>query len=183
MEDKLTVINKSPATRTAFCNATVGFEENIGLAYIELGRRLLLIRDERLYADQWDTFEEYVQEFRNISASTASKLITIYDVFVYQYKFTAKKLAAVRGWTLLAEIASIVTTREEAMDWVHKAATLTRSHLRAEVTEAKTGKLQKDCKHKNVAYLMVCVDGCGFKERVNELPKDIKKRLPAPKQK
>ena len=176
----LSVITKTPAAKVAFCTDTIKFKGKIEEHFLELGRRLGLIRDLALYAGQWETFEDYVVEFKNISPATASKLINIYAVFVDQHKISVKKLVQAGGWTLLAETLPLIKNKKDALEWLHKATVLTRTDLHREITEANTGTLQKNCKHTNHAYLMVCLDGCGYKERINELPKDLKRKELAP---
>ena len=175
MTKQLTVINKSPAARVGFCNATIAFKGKIEHDFLELGRRLMMIRDEKLYADQWETFEDFIVDLKNISEATASKLINIYRVFVIEYKIPVKRLVSAGGWTMIAEIIPLIKNKADATQWLHKATELTRTDLRREITEAKTGVSMAECTHPHdqQVYLRVCL-ACGIKERVNELPKDIK---------
>lgn len=173
----VTTINKSPQTRLAFCNQVIAYKGDIEASFLELGRRLMIVRDERLYADNWETFEEYLQELKNISEATASKLINIYRVFVVEYEIPVAKLITAGGWTMLAEPLALIKSKKDALHWLHLATTLTRSDLRKEILEAKTGVLQATCPHPAAEqiYLRFC-PACGDKERVNELPKDLKKK-------
>lgn len=172
MTQDLTTINRSPQARLAFCNQILEYKGGIEASFLELGRRLRLVREERLYSDQWESFDDYLMELKNISLPTATKLINIYGTFVVEYKIPVKKLVQAGGWTMLAETLPVVKSKEDALAWLEKATLLTRTDLRREIQEANTGILMRDCEHEESAYLRVCLR-CGIKERINLLPKDL----------
>ena len=149
-----------------FCNETLSFKNDIEVSFLELGARLQEIRDKALYADQWEDFASYLMEFKNLSEASASKLINIYQRFVIEYG-VPRKLIGEAGWTSLAETLPIVKNKKDAMDWVERAILLTRTDLRREIKEAKTGKLMAQCDHKKYYLLKVCED-CGVKHKVHE---------------
>lgn len=179
MKKDIAIITKTPAARAAFCEETTELEAKIGQTFIELGRRLMLIREHKLYADQHDSFEEYLAEFRSINESTASKLITIYAVLVVKFKISPRRLAKARGWTHLYAILELLKNKKQAVEWLAKAETLTRTDLQREITEAKSGKPQAECKHAESAFLKVCLSGCGLKERVSALPAEVQAKTSA----
>lgn len=167
----LTTITKTPQTRLAFCENVITREKGIGTDILAIAGDLMLIRDNRLYEGQWETFNEYLAEFRNIAESTASRLITIYEVFVLKYKIPPKKLAEARGWTLLYSVVGNVNSKAQAVEWLEKATELSRNDLKKEITEEHTGVQQKDCKHEESFFIWGCPT-CGIRERVSEMPKD-----------
>lgn len=170
--NKQVALLKTPALKLSFCNKIIALEQEIGSSLLHIARDLKIIRDNRLYEGQWSSFDEYISEFRNLAPSTASRIITVYEVFVEKYKIPIKKLAAARGWTHLYAVAGGLKNKEDAVAWLEKATELTRSDLQKEVTESKTGVAMRDCKHKNGAYIFACPD-CGDRERVSSLPDDV----------
>lgn len=119
----------------AYCDDTLQLKASLELHFLEIGKRLMEIRDGQLYRPYWDTFEEYLMEMK-LTAPTASKIITVYDKFVLQYKIPQKKLAAAGGWSMLYEIVPVSTSKQAATQWVEKAAEHPQYELRAEIREA-----------------------------------------------
>ena len=165
MSTALAEIKKTPLSRTRFCEETVEFKGRLEEGFIELGKRLMLIRENRLYADNWDTFEDYVLEFRNMSEPTATKLINLYKVLVLKYRVSGKLIAQAGGWSNLSETIPLIKSKEDALHWVHIATENTRTGLRRFITEAKTGKSMTGHKHDKPYHLLV-YPCCGLRERL-----------------
>ncbi len=119
-----------------YCEETLALKEGLELGFLTLGERLLRIRDERLHAPQWEDFDEFVAELK-MAPSTVSRLIGIYQKLVLEYKIAPAQIGKAGGWTVVAEV----------------------------FVEAKTGVLQRDCKHADTYTIKICRD-CG--ERTKE---------------
>lgn len=147
-----------------YCDETLEFKDKLEAGFLELGKRLANIRDNRLYEGKWDNFELYLMEFKNLSESTATKLINIYKKFVVEYGIKESDIVKAGGWSLLAETLPVVSNKKEAQHWVHSAGILNRTDLRRSIRETMTGVEMKDCKHQWVTFrLCTC---CGLRERV-----------------
>ena len=159
--------NLTETGRLKYCDETIAFTKTIEASFLELGRRLKVIRDERLYEVSWEDFASYLMEFRNLSESSASKLINLYEVYVLRYAFPVKRIADVGGWSLLAEALPVIKDKQSAEHWLTQATLLTRTDLRREIKEAKTGKEMRKCDHKK-RYVFSYCPTCGLKERIHE---------------
>lgn len=150
-----------------YVEETKGLKEAIEGRFIELGKRLKRIRDERLFEPQYHSFDEWLPEMK-MSQPTISKLINIYDRFVTEYGISEQQLLKAGGWTVIAEILPVSKTKEDAKEWIEKAENLTRTDLRAEIKEHKTGKKEKkrkDCEHRKAYDQRVC-PSCGLKVKL-----------------
>lgn len=147
-----------------YCKETMAIKDHIEESFIELGKRLLAIRDERKYEPYWSSFDEYLWEMK-LDKSRSSKLINIYEKFVVLYKIPIKDITKAGGWTLLAETLPVVHSREEAEEWVAKAPDMRQIDIRKEVKEIQTGIDMSKCKHENAYVIRVCPD-CGDRERI-----------------
>ena len=119
-----------------YCLETVQLKHSLELHFLEMGKRLMEIRDNKLYKPYWDDFIDYLMEAK-IEKSRANRIINIYDKFVLQYKIEPKKLAAAGGWSVLSEVLPVVTDQESAEEWVSKASEHPQHELRAEIREAR----------------------------------------------
>jgi hypothetical protein len=150
-----------------YCEETIRLKENIEMSFLELGERLMRIRDERLYENNWEAFEDFLMEVK-ISNGTASKLINIYQRFVLEYKIPLKKLASAGGWSVVAECLPLIKSKDEALEWLEKAGFMTQTDIRREMKEAKTGIMMKDCDHDWEYISFRTCSKCSLKERVYE---------------
>lgn len=139
-----------------YCNETLKLKGGIEGSFIELGKRLRTIRDQKKFAPYWESFDGYLDDMR-MSKGTASKLINIYERFVLQYQIPIPELAAI-GWSPLSEILPVVQNKTDAVRWVKVAADNPLRELRDEIREHKTGVEMRHCKHKNVIIIEVCKD-------------------------
>lgn len=149
-----------------YCNEALKLENQLRKGFLALAGVLHNIREKRLYEPQWASFEEYLMEFKDISSSTASKLIKIHEKFVEEYHFPQGKLEKV-GWTGLYTIANVSDTKENAEYWIQIATEQTQNDLKKTVREELTGESMMNCKHKETFTIKVCKD-CGQKERIYE---------------
>lgn len=152
-----------------FCEETISKKHFLEVGWIELCSRLKDIRDNGLYESRWDNFEDFLQDPQmGLDKATASKMITIHEKFIIEYKMEPARIANVGGWSKVAEIFPVVKDKESADEWIDKAASLSKSDLRKEVKEMKNPD-SISCKHKNghKLVLWVCND-CDHKEEIHE---------------
>lgn len=142
-----------------FCRDTLEFKNAIEENFLELGKRLMKIRDEELYEPNWENFASFLHEMK-LSESVGSRLISIYSKFVLEFKIAPAKVAQAGGWASVSELLPILKegTKKEAESWLNKASTLTKADLRKEVEEARTGVEMKDCEHGETLLFKRCVD-------------------------
>lgn len=147
-----------------FCEETIKTKYALEASFLALAQRLKRIKEEMLYEDQWADFGAFLMELK-MSETMANRLIQIYEVFVVQFKCAPARLGEAGGWSSLADILPVVKSKKDADLWLDKAINLTRTDLRRELKEEKTGKPMASCKHRSVYYLRICED-CGLRERV-----------------
>ena len=147
-----------------YLRETIKLREDIEVAFISLGERLLKIRTEELWKAGHESFEDFLIEAK-ISSGTASRLITVYQHFVLRFSLSPVKLAKI-GWGDLYSISQIANTKDKVEEWIEKGQDLTSSDLRKEITEYRTGKNMKDCDH-DYYQIKVCKK-CGDKFKVYE---------------
>jgi hypothetical protein len=145
----------------SYCEKTKGLCQNIERAFLELGQRLMKIRDEKLYLGQYDDFGLYCDDIK-ISESRVSKLINIYKLFVLQYTIPEEKLIEAGGWSNLAEILPYVKDQESAERLVDMVIQNPRSAVKNLLLEEKTGIEQMKCKHPETYEISIC-KVCGIK--------------------
>lgn len=146
-----------------FCEETINKKHLLEVGFLELFSRLKEIRDKELYKGRWENFEDFLQDPQmGLDKGTASKMITIHERFIIEYKISPAKIANVGGWSKIAEILPVVKNKKSAEEWIEKATSLSKSDLRKEVKEEKTGMDMSKCKHKNYYIVKICRD-CGDK--------------------
>ena len=150
-----------------YCQKTIELENHARMLYLNMGERLYNIRNERLYEPAWSSWQEYCMEFKDLSAGSISKMITVYEIFILKYGFSPEKLSEVGGWTKLYTLIPLISSKTEAKEWLGKSVLLTRKDLTLEVKEARTGISISKCEHENAILLKICPD-CGNKERIYE---------------
>lgn len=141
-----------------FCDETIKLKQNIENSFIEMGRRLMTIRDNRLFEPQWTSFAEYLEEMK-LSEAQASKLINIVRKIVIRHQFSTAELLQTGGWAVLAEILPFITdktTRDEVQEMIDDSKVLTMQDLRKKLKEKKTGIDMSQCKHDNFYILKIC---------------------------
>ena len=146
-------------TTNKYLEATLALREELEGGFLILAERLKKIRDERLWAVSYGTFEEFLREMR-ISAPTASKLIGVYEKFVVLGGIDPKELIK-QGWTNLSIFLPLISSKKEAEEIFDKVAPLDRTDAMRTYQELKTGKSMADCDH-DFYKLEVCKK-CGVK--------------------
>lgn len=156
----MSILKHSEAKAHKFCQDTLEMECQARLIFLKLGERLKMIRDEQLYQPYWESWVEYTMEFKDLSPSSISKLISIYELFVLKLGYKVEDLARVGGWSKLYPLTKVIKTKKDADKWLKMAEEHTRIDLGKFLIEAKTGVEMRDCKHKNTYKIEICRD-CG----------------------
>lgn len=152
-----------------YCAHTIAFKHYIEKQWLELAGQLKEIRDKELFLGRWDSFEDFLSDpSMGMDKSTASKMITIHERFILEYKIDPSKISQVGGWSKVAEILPAVKDKKSAELWLENASSLSKSDLRAEIKEHKHPE-SLDCKHKKTRklVLLICED-CDHKEEYHE---------------
>ena len=117
-----------------------------GLTFIEIGRLLKIVRDEKLYIYAGDggnqSFTSFIANADiSISPGTAYAFIYLYEKYIMKLGFTEEKIAGIAWYKLhLLATKAKPETKEEAEEWIAKAQTLSISDFRAELEEAKANR-------------------------------------------
>ncbi len=148
-------MSKQALQRLGYCEKALELKQEIEGHFLLLGEYLHQIKENRLYEPQWTSFEEFVFEMK-MSTNTANKLIQVHKTFILSYGFTSNEIKNAGGFSLLVDVLPMVTSRKSAEKWLLSASTLTRSDLRKEITEAKTGIQMKDCEHAETYTVTIC---------------------------
>jgi len=119
-----------------FVRETIDLVKQIETRFLELGARLYRIREEKLWADTYDSYQEFLDS-AHINPSHASVLASIHRHYVVEGKKEYGELAGI-GYSNLYEAIPLI--EKEGVDTaVVKAETLTRSEIKDEVREIKHG--------------------------------------------
>lgn len=146
-----------------FCEETISKKHILELGWIELCGRLKEIRDGGLYEGRWDSFEDFLNDpAMGLDKGTASRMITIHEKLILEYKIKPTMIANAGGWSKVAEILPAVKDKASAEEWLSKSASLSKSDLRKEIKEDRTGIKMVDCQHKDYYVVKICRK-CGDK--------------------
>lgn len=145
-----------------FLRETIKLKVDTEAAFLLLAARLHKIYTESLWKGEYGDFGEFLLDAR-LSKATASKLITVYEVFVLKHKLPQKKLAEI-GWSSLYTIASRSDTKEKAIELVERAGLLTRNDL--EMSLKNDG--HPNCKHEWVELHFRQCSVCAVREKIYE---------------
>jgi len=111
--------------------------------FLELGRLLKIIRDEKLYEYMgdggYDSFRMFMADASlGIKHSTAYAFIRLYEVYVLKLGYPQQGLSDI-PWAKLQLLAGIVEpqNKQQSDEWVEKARTLSNSDFTLEVREHK----------------------------------------------
>ncbi len=117
-----------------FVQDTINFVKSIELNFLVLAERLHKIQTEEMYLPNYDTFTDFLKEI-NINNSVASRLIKIHTTFVENYGIKHQELLEVGGWSKIAEILPVATTKKKAELWLTYASVNPQSVLRQMIKE------------------------------------------------
>ena len=147
------------------CEEAISKKHQLEVGWLELCGMLKNIRDNGLYEGRWDSFEDFLQDPQmGLDKGSASKMITIHEKFVIEYKMSPARIANAGGWSKVAEILPAVKDKKSAEKWLDEAAALSKTDLRKQVNEERHPE-SIGCKHKDsYKVVMTCCRGCGNKE-------------------
>jgi hypothetical protein len=150
------------------CEKTLSLKNDIEKGFLVLGKNLHKIREEELYKCQWLKWEDYLDDMK-MSSSTASKLITIYEKFILEWKIDEKTILNMGGYSNAYTLIPMLKGKEddEVKEKIREFSLLSRSDLEQKKNEEITGVNRDTCKHKDTYLLKICRD-CGYKEKINE---------------
>lgn len=151
-----------------YCNEAIDLKNKLEGSFLELGARLYQIKENSLYEPNWASWVEFTWELK-MSDNTINKLIQIYKTLILGYGFNNQQILNAGGWTVVADVLPMITSKKDALRWLNLASTLTRTDLRKEIKEAKTGIDMGDCKHINTRRIMIEICNiCGQKHEIFE---------------
>lgn len=148
-----------------YCLEVVALKKNIELAFLTLGERLSIIRDQELYHSNWESFNDYLDEIK-MSPSVASRLISVYQTMVLKYQIPVDLIANAGGWSNVYEITKVAQSKEEVERWLVESENRLPKDTKIALREAKSGIMQDECQH-DYYTLQIC-RRCGDKLRVYE---------------
>lgn len=151
-----------------YCNKAIKLEQDARFLYLALGEMLYNIRKDTLYEPFWTSWAEFCMEFKDLSQSSISKLIAIYEMFILKYGYKPETLSKAGGWTKLYALTHCIKSKAEAKHWLTLAETYSKSDLDKFLVEAKTGLKMSSCKHPDTYMIEICKD---CKEKWEVFPK------------
>lgn len=153
-------------TNHDYLEGTIALRDQIEEGFLVLAERLKKIRDEQLYASEYDSFDSFIAELR-VSRSTAYKIIGVFEKFILLGELNPADVAR-RGWGNLCLFLGFIKNKSDAREIFDRISPLTRTDASRELLEMKTGKSMKDCQHDfEEIHLRQCRI-CGLKEKVYE---------------
>lgn len=147
-----------------FLEETLDLKKNLEKNFLELGKRLMKIRDEQLFNSTHESFVEFLWEAK-LTESTASKLINVYQKFVVELGMSEDSILEAGGWTVVYKLKDVSTDKVKAKEWLEKASVLSPKDLENELKESKTGIAQITCPHIDTIDFRWCKT-CGEKNRI-----------------
>lgn len=158
-------IQTSEKKRYEYCQSALHIEKKIKKGFVVLAEMLYNIREKNLYEPAWSSFQEFSMEFKEISSSTISKLCSVYEKYVIDYKISPEKLYPA-GWTILYQALPLMKSKEDATEFLNKGNILSREDIKKEIKELRTGIDTTKCRHKETYKIEVCSD-CGERWKCN----------------
>ena len=145
-----------------FLNETKELKDKLEIGFLELGRRLLKIRTEELWKAEHTSFVEYCWEL-DMNQSKVSKLITVYQKMISEFKIPADEIASkTGGWSNAYEIANMAKNKEQALSLMDEYSLLKGEGGRQFLYQKRTGLDQTVCQHD--FYLLKVCRKCNLKE-------------------
>ncbi len=145
----------------AVCDEAIALKWSIESSFLDLGNLLYRIKECGYYEPQWQEWGVFLEELK-MSESQVSRLINIYLKFVVEYNFAPEQIVKAGGWTTVAKLLPVSTTKAKAEKYLQLASTLTRKDLDIELREERDG----ECDHKDDEVYILKVYSCGFRERI-----------------
>lgn len=144
-----------------YCNSALKLKNDLETGFIVLGEYLHNIYVNNLWQASYSSWEEYTWELK-MSSNHINKLMQIYRTLVLSYGLKAEHIITAGGWSVVADLLPMIGSKKDALKWLNKAQLLTRSDLRKEMKEAKTGVLIGSCSHDKWTEVTLCqCENCG----------------------
>lgn len=147
-----------------YLEETLELKNDVERKFLELGQRLMKIRDEKLYLATHDSFVEFLWEAK-LTESTASKMISIYNHFIVELGVDEQKVLDAGGWTTAYKLKDLASTKAEAESILDKASVWSPKDLDIYIKEKKSGIPQETCKHLDTVDFRWCRT-CGDKTKL-----------------
>ena len=138
-------------TLTTYCDETLQLIHGIEKSFLELGKRMMKIRDEQLWEGRFTSFAEFLEE-AGMTEGTASKLIKVYQRFILEYNINPDTLAKI-SWTKLYTLLPLIKDKAEAQEKIENLGLMSRQDVENEIRDIK----HPDCHHEWVS-LEKCVN-------------------------
>jgi len=146
----------------SYLQKTVELKSNIERSFLLLGERLKRIRDEKIYLPAYEAFWCFTEEQLKMSESTASRLISVYQKFILDWKVSPEKVIDIGGWNEAYLICKQAKNKDEAEELLEKYALMPPSEIRKEVASLKVGEHKHDWYELHIRQCRVC----GLKEQI-----------------
>lgn len=121
---------------TNYVRQTIDLVKQIETRFLELGSRLYRIREERLWEETYESYQDFL-DAAHINPGHASILCSIHKHYVVEGKKKTETLAGI-GYSNLYEAIPLIE-RDGVDKAVVVAGTLTRAEIKDEVREQKHG--------------------------------------------
>ena len=149
-----------------YCNKALNLKKDIEGYFLTLGEYLYNIKEYNLFEPQWSSWIEFTYELK-MSSSNINTLINIYKTLILGYGLKNEMIATAGGYSLVAEILPMATSKKDAEKWLEIVNTSTRSDLRKTIKELKSGIIMSECEHKETYQISICKT-CGERWEIYE---------------
>lgn len=153
-------MSKALVKRNEVCQRAIALKNDLENGFLVLAEQLYKIKENSLWRGVYASWEDFGTELK-MSRNSINKLVQIYGTFVVSYGIDLQRIKNAGGFSLVADILPAVHSKKDAEHWLGLVETLTRSDLRKELKEAKTGVSESACDHKKCNRFDVCED-CGM---------------------
>lgn len=147
-----------------YCEKALSLKNEIEENFLLFAEYLYNIKEHQMYAPQWSSFEEFVEELK-MSVSSINRFIQMHKKFVLEYGFSSEEILRAGAYSSLNDIMPVIGSKKDAIHWMQQSATLTRQHLREELIEAKKGVLMQSCSHAETYQVEICRN-CGERKQI-----------------
>lgn len=118
----------SPVSDATYCQRAVALKKNIEVTFLVLGEMLKNIRDEKRYEGTYTDFEEFLEDL-NLTASNASKIITVFEYFCENLKVPEDKLVNAGGYSVLYELYILSKSEADQKSFVDEKLSMLASPM------------------------------------------------------
>lgn len=85
----------NPKQNLKFCEDTIKMVVQVNIGYVVVAKRLAEIAERRLYAPQWESFDEFTMECIKESKGKVNTLMNIYRKFVKEGEIAEDEVGSV----------------------------------------------------------------------------------------